>query len=64
VRSRKGTMAAITAALVEYMAEEGKAVRGAVTERRPAVVSGAWSNSGREEMMRMRMLWQRRIVPR
>lgn len=57
-------MAAITAALTEYMIEEGQAVRWAMNERKPAVLSGVWSSSGREEIMRMRMLWQRRIVPR
>jgi hypothetical protein len=34
----------------------------AVPQRRPVPVISLWHVSGREEMMRMRQLWQRRIV--
>jgi hypothetical protein len=58
---REGTIAAITAAVASYMEEE-KALRPAMLQRRPVTVSSLWHASGREEIMRMRMLWQRRIV--
>jgi len=43
------------------MEEEEKALRPAMLQRRPVMVSSLWSSSGREEIMRI--LWQRRIVP-
>jgi hypothetical protein len=59
----KGKMAAIMAAVNAYMEEEAMA-QGlmAVPQRRPVPVISLWHVSGREEMMRMRQLWQRRIV--
>lgn len=60
----KGTIAAITAAVAAYMEVEEKALRPAMLQRRPVTVSSLWHASGREEIMRMRMLWQRRIVSR
>ena len=62
--NRKGNVIAITAAVAAYIEDEEKALRQAVTERRPVVVLNLWGASGREEIMRMRMLWQRRIVSR
>jgi hypothetical protein len=59
----KGTIAAITAAVAAYIEEE-KALKPAMLQRRPVTVSSLWHASGREEIMRMRMLWQRRIVAR
>jgi hypothetical protein len=41
--------------------EEEKALRPAIPQRRPVAVSILWSNSEREEIMRI--LWQRIIVP-
>jgi len=64
LESKQGTVAAITAAVTAYMEEEGRALRPVISQRRPAVVLNSWSTSGREEIMRMRMLWQRRIVSR
>jgi hypothetical protein len=63
LKGKKGTVAAI-AAVAAYMEEEEKARRLAMPPRRPVVVSNLWHISGREEIMRMRMLWQRRIVPK
>ena len=64
MENKKGTIAAITAAVAAYVEEERKALRPAIPQRRLVAVSTLWSNSGREEIMRMRMLWQRRIVPK
>jgi len=60
VKSKKGTIAAITAAVAAYMEEEEKALGPAMLQRRPVMVSSSWSSSVREEMMQI--LWQRRIV--
>ena len=59
MKNKKGTIAAITAAVAAYMEEE-KALRLTMLQRRPVMVSSSWSSSVREEMMRI--LWQRRIV--
>ena len=61
MENRKGTIAAITATVAANMEEEEKALRPAIAQRRPVAVSILWSNSEREEIMRI--LWQRRIVP-
>lgn len=63
MKSKKGTVAAI-AAVAAYMEEEEKAQRLVMPPQKPVVVSNLWHIYGREEIMRMRMLWQRRIVPR
>jgi hypothetical protein len=62
LENKKGTIAAITAAVAAYMEEEEKALRSAMPQRRPVMVSSSWSSSGCEEIMRI--LWQRRIVPK
>jgi len=62
LKNKKGTIAAITAAVAAYMEEEEKALRPAVPQRKPVMVSSLWSNYENEEMMRI--LWQRGIVPR
>ena len=64
MRSSRGRIAAITAAVAAYLEEEAKALAPAVPQAGPAVVFSPWGSSGREEIMRMRMLWQRRIVSR
>ena len=64
MKNKKGMIAAITAAVASYMEEEEKARRPVILQRRPVAVSSSWGSSGREEIMRMRMLWQRRIVTR
>jgi hypothetical protein len=63
LKTERGTIAAIAAVTV-YMEEEEKALRLAMPQRRPVAVSSLWHIAGREEMMLMRMLWQRRMVPR
>ena len=62
MKNKKGTIAAITAAVAAYMEEEDKALRPIPVQQRPLMVSGSWGSSGHEEMMRI--LWQRRIVAR
>ena len=62
--NKKGNVVAITAAVAAYIEDEEKALGQAVTERRPAVDLNLWGAAGREEIMMMRMLWQRRIVSR
>jgi hypothetical protein len=55
--------AAIMAAVNAYMEEEVMAgAMMAIPQPRPVQVISLWHVSGREEMMRMRQLWQRRIV--
>lgn len=61
---RERTIAAVAAAVASYMEEEERALRKAVPQRRPAAVLSPWSSSGRDEIMRMRLLWQRRIASR
>jgi hypothetical protein len=50
LKSKKGTIAAITAAVAAYMEEEEKALRSAVPQRKPVMVSSSWSSSGNDEM--------------
>ena len=55
--------AAIMAAVNAYIEEEAIACEAAYVPRRaPAPAISLWHVLGREEMMRMRQLWQRRIV--
>jgi hypothetical protein len=58
---RKGIMAAVAAAIAAYIEEE-KAVTPVAVQRSQVPVLSLWHASGREEIMRMRTLWQRRIV--
>ena len=60
MKNKKRTIAAITAAVAAYMEEEEKALRPAMLQQRPLMVSGSWGSSGHEEIMRI--LWQRGIV--
>jgi hypothetical protein len=62
LKNKKGTIAAITAAVAACMEEEQRVLRLAVPQRKPVMVSGLWSGYGNEEMMQR--LWQRGIVPR
>jgi len=60
-KDRQKVVAAILAGVSTYMEEESaQATR--FERQRPAVAVNMWSMAGREEMMRMRTLWQRRIV--
>jgi hypothetical protein len=61
LKNKKGTVAAISAAVAAYMEEE-KVLRPAILQQRPLMVSGSWGSSGHEELMRI--LWQRGIVAR
>jgi len=60
LKSKRGTIAAITSAVAAYIEEEEKALRPAMLQQRPLMVSGSWGGSGHEEIMRI--LWQRGIV--
>jgi hypothetical protein len=62
LKNKKGTIAAITAAVAAYMEEEEKALGPAMLQQRPLMVSGSWGSYGCEEMMRV--LWQRGIAAR
>lgn len=42
--------------------EEEKPLVPVMPQQKPVVVTKLWSRSGREEIMLMRKLWQRRIV--
>lgn len=59
---RKNAMAAIMAAITDYIEEEEKARLVAASPRKTTLVLSLWRVSGREEVMRMRTLWQLRIV--
>ena len=61
MKNRRGTIAAITAAVAAYMEEE-RTLGPVVPQRKPVMVSGSWSSYGCEEMMRI--LWQRGIAAR
>lgn len=61
-KDKNKVVAAVLAAVNAYMEEEQAAREAVVPERRPAPALSLWHVSGREEMMRMRQLWQRRIV--
>jgi hypothetical protein len=62
-KDRKKTMAAVMVAVNAFIEEEERAREMiALSQRRPALAVNMWHVSGREEMMRMRQLWQRRIV--
>ena len=61
-KDRGKITAAIMAAVNAYMEEEEMArAMMAMPQRRPVPAISLWHVSGREEMMRMRQLWQRRI---
>jgi len=62
-KDRGKITAAIMAAVNSYMEDEIAAgAMMSIPQRRPIPVISLWHVSGREEMMRMRQLWQRRIV--
>jgi len=62
-KDRAKIVAAIMGGVAAFMEEE-RASRESAREKRPAPVLNLWSISGREEMMRMRSMWQRRMVCR
>jgi len=57
----KKVVAAIGAAVTTYVREE-EAAGQAVRERAMRPAASAWSQSGRQEIMRNRQMWQLRIV--
>ena len=61
----KKKISAITAAINAYLAEEAVGL-GATSDTKKEQGSSAsfWQMSGRQEIMQMRSLWQRRIVSR
>jgi len=60
-KDREKVIVAIIAG-VSACIEEEEGVRGStMTQRRPAVAVSLWPVFGREEIMRMRNLWQRRM---
>lgn len=62
MKSKKGTIAAITVAVATYLEEEKRALKLAMPERKPVMVPSTWDSYWNEETMRI--LWQRGIVPR
>jgi len=63
VDNNKRKIAAITASVAAYLEEE-KYGGQTMIQRQPVMLPSLWSIYGREEIMRMRMLWQQRIVRR
>jgi hypothetical protein len=61
-RDTRKTVAAIMAAVNACLEDDEKARAASVSRPRPAVAPSLWPVFGREEMMRMRTLWQRRIA--
>jgi hypothetical protein len=59
---RQRIIAAIIAGVSSYIEEEERSKAARVERQSPSIALNLWSISGREEMMRMRALWQRRIV--
>ncbi len=56
----KKKISAITAAVNAYLEEETNV---ATVAQRPFSAISLWKASGRQEIMQMSNLWQRRIVP-
>ncbi len=56
----KKKIAAAMAAVNAYIEEEASV---AILPQKPVVVASMWQASGRQEIMQMSNLWQRRIVP-
>ena len=55
-------IAAILAGVAAFIDEEQISQTTAPSRQRPAIAFNHWSMSGREELMRMRAMWQRRIT--
>jgi hypothetical protein len=56
--------AAISTAVTAYIEAESAAEQAAACARFVGPVASLWGQSGRQEIMRNRQLWQLRIVPR
>jgi hypothetical protein len=61
-KDRKKLIAAIIAGVSACIEEEERAREAVTPQRRAAMVVALWPILGREEIMRMRTLWQRRMV--
>jgi hypothetical protein len=61
-RHRSGVIAAIMGGVAAYIEEEERAQQATRASQSRAVAVKLWSIMGRVEMMRMRSMWQRRIV--
>ena len=59
--SERQKTVAILAAVAALMQEEESAQKARL-RRRPVQVTSLWPLMGREEMMRMRTMWQRRLA--
>ncbi len=59
--TEKKKISAIIAAVNAYMEEEAGTAK--TSRMPPTPVISLWRASGRQEIMQMRALWQRRIVP-
>ena len=58
----KRVVAAVCTAVKEYIQAE-KEAEEAVRVQTPRATTSLWSQSGRQEIMRNRQMWQLRIVP-
>jgi hypothetical protein len=63
-KDRSKILAAVMAGVNAYLEEEASIAlaKALPIRKQPPVAISLWHASGREEMMRMRTLWQRRIV--
>jgi len=64
MEGESGVIAAVAAGVAAYIEEEGQARQAMLRQPEPPLFFNPWGRSGREEMMRMRTLWQLRIVRR
>ena len=61
-KNREKVIAAIIAGVSACIEEEERSREAKMTRSRPAGAVSLWSVFGREEIMRMRNLWQRRMA--
>lgn len=59
---KQKVVAAVMAGIAAYIDEQEKAVAPVPLRRRDAAPTKLWPILGREEIMRMRTMWQRRLV--
>ena len=62
VEHREKVIAAILAGVNAFMQDEKQVGETATGRHRPSLDTKIWPILGREEMMRMRTMWQRRMV--
>ena len=61
-KDQQKVVAAIVAGVSAYLDEEARARESAARRTRQAPLLNLWSLAGRQEIMRMRTLWQRRMA--